>query len=67
MWDGKSHDRIRYLRFSISQDENYLANGPLGPIQKKRLREIIERQKEELKKLNKEKREKKKLQIKKED
>jgi hypothetical protein len=62
MWDGKSYDRIRDLRFSIGQDENYLANGPLGPIQKKRLAEKIKIQREELKILNKEKREKKKLQ-----
>jgi len=62
MWDGKSHDAIRYLRISIRSDENHLANAPLGPIQKSRLRKQIEIQKEKLKELNKEKREKKKLQ-----
>jgi len=61
MWDGKSYDKIRYLRFSIKQDENYLKNGPLGPIQKSRLKKQIECQKEDLKRLNKEKRKKKKL------
>ena len=53
MWDGKSHDEIRYLRISIKNDENYLENGPLGPIQKSRLKKQIERQKERLKELNK--------------
>lgn len=62
MWDGKSHDAIRYLRFSIRQDEEHLANAPLGPIQKSCLRKQIEVQKERLKQLNKEKREKKKSQ-----
>jgi hypothetical protein len=60
MWDGKSYDKIRYLRFSIKQDENHLKNAPLGPIQKSRLEKQIKLQKEELKGLNKEKREKKK-------
>jgi hypothetical protein len=62
MWDGKSHDKIRYLRISINNDQQYLENAPLGPIQKSRLKKQIEMQKKELKKLNKEKREKKKLQ-----
>ncbi len=59
MWDGKSHDEIRYLRISIKNDKEYLEFAPLGPIQKKRLQEKINLQKEKLKKLNKEKREKK--------
>jgi hypothetical protein len=44
-------------------DEQYLANAPLGPIQKSRLEKGIKLQKEMLKKLNKEKREKKKRQV----
>jgi hypothetical protein len=62
MWDGKSHDKIRYLRISIRNDENQLANAPLGPIQKSRLKKQIEIQKERLRELNRKKREKKKLQ-----
>ena len=59
MWDGKSVDEVRYLRISIKNDENHLENAPLGPIQKSRLKKQIEFQKEKLKRLNKEKREKK--------
>lgn len=62
MWDGKSVDEIRILRDSIRADKNHLENAPLGPIQKSRLREQIEWQKARLKALNREKREKKKLQ-----
>ena len=46
MWDGKSHDEIRYLRISIKNDKECLAFAPLGPIQKKRLQESINVQKE---------------------
>ncbi len=56
MWDGKSHDEIRYMRISIKNDKECLAFAPLGPIQKKRLQESINVQKERLKKLNEEKR-----------
>lgn len=62
MWDGKSHDAIRFLRISIKNDENHLENASLGPIQKKRLQKQIERQKIRLKELNRIKREKKKSQ-----
>jgi len=65
MWDGKTVDEIRYLRFAIKADENHLANAPLGPIQKSRLSKKIAIQKEKLKRLNKEKREKKKALIRK--
>lgn len=64
MWDGKSYDEIRYLRISIKNDEDHLENAPLGPIQKSRLKKQIEYQKKKLKRLNKEKREKKKQSIK---
>lgn len=45
------YSKIRYLRASISQDEQYLANAPLGPIQKKKLQKRIACQREELKKV----------------
>jgi hypothetical protein len=57
------YDKIRYLRLAIRADENHLANAPLGPIQKSRLGRKITIQKEELKRLNKEKREKKQVSI----
>jgi hypothetical protein len=55
------HDTIRYLRLAIKADESHLANAPLGPIQKTRLRKWIEYQREKLKELNRKKREEKRL------
>ena len=57
-----TYDAIRWLRISIKNDEQQLANAPLGPIQKSRLAKQIAVQKERLKELNKEKRERKKIQ-----
>ena len=57
MWDGKSHDDIRYLRIAIKNDEQHLANAPLGLIQKSRLKKQIAHQKARLKELNRKKRE----------
>jgi hypothetical protein len=59
MCERASFDSIRYLRISIRNDEQQLANAPLGPIQKKRLQKRIDAQKERLKSLNQQKQEKK--------
>ncbi len=45
------YGKIRDLRASINQDEQCLANAPLGPIQKKKLQKRIAYQREELKKV----------------
>ncbi len=45
------YGRIRILVDSIRNDEEYLENGPLGPVQRKRLTESINKQKAELKKI----------------
>jgi len=45
------YGRIRTLVDSIGADRQYLENAPLGPRQKKRLQESIEKQKVELKKI----------------
>ena len=58
MWDGKSVDTIRILRFAIKQDKEQLANAPLGKIQRLKLEKQIKLQQEELKRLNAEKRKK---------
>ena len=44
------YGRIRSLLHAIKADQNYLDNGPLGPIQKKRLKASIDLMREELKK-----------------
>lgn len=64
VWDGKSCDEIRILRDSIRADKQNLKNAPLGPIQQLQLRRQIKRQKARLKELNRQKRERKKAQIK---
>lgn len=61
-WKKAYVDEIRFLRSAIRADERHLANAPLGPIQKSRLRKEIEWQKAKLKELNRKKRERKKLQ-----
>jgi len=52
-------DAIRDLRDKIRMDEECLAAFPLGPIQKSRLRKRIAEDRERLKRLNKEKRDRK--------
>ncbi len=45
------YGQIRSLTISINNDQAYLDNAPLGPIQKKRLAEAIERMRKERKRI----------------
>jgi hypothetical protein len=51
---------IRKKLFEVQQHERYLENGPLGPIQKKRLAEQVKDLRAELKQLRQQEREEKK-------
>ena len=51
MTERQFYSEIRYLRGRIKTDQNHLENAPLGPIQKKRLRESIDVHGAELKKV----------------
>ena len=56
--DKNAYDAIRWLRIAIKNDEQHLTNAPLGPRQKAALKKQVAQQKERLKELNAEKREK---------
>ena len=56
---SRYYDEIRYLRVAIKADEQQLANAPLGLKQKANLKKQIDAKKRKLKRLSKEKREKK--------
>lgn len=60
MWDGKSVDKVRMLRFYLQMEKQRFESGMLGPRQAKKAEKEIARLQAEIKKVREEKKQKKK-------